>query len=154
MSIDSFPYYGTDQYHLTCLGRYVRPGGAIGIAGAGLMRETEGAVPDSLQRRWDPSLWSLPTATWWQRHWVRTGIVDVELADSMPDGCQLWLHWQHVIAPDNHAERQAVAADQGSYLGYVHAIGRRRFNVLLHEPITSVAAEYLPHPLQRRVIDR
>jgi SAM-dependent methyltransferase len=149
VSIDSFPYYGTDQHYLTYLARYVRPGGVIGIAGAGLMREIEGAVPESLQQWWEPSLWSLHAAAWWQRHWVRTGIVDVELADSMPDGWQLWLQWQRVIAPDNHVELQAVAADRGTYLGYVRAVGRRRPDVILDEPITSVVTEYLLHPLLR-----
>jgi hypothetical protein len=44
MSIDSFVYYGTDDHYLNYLTRFVKPGGAIGIAGAGLMREIQGAV--------------------------------------------------------------------------------------------------------------
>src|SRR5262249_54863180 len=42
VSIDSFPYYGTDDLYLDYLARFVKPGGAIGIAGAGLMQEIEG----------------------------------------------------------------------------------------------------------------
>jgi cyclopropane fatty-acyl-phospholipid synthase-like methyltransferase len=39
ISIDSFPYYGTDEHYLSYLARFVKPGGQIAIAGAGLMRE-------------------------------------------------------------------------------------------------------------------
>src|SRR6059036_3954594 len=39
VSIDSFVYYGTDDLYLAYLARFVKPGGQIGIAGAGLMRE-------------------------------------------------------------------------------------------------------------------
>src|SRR6058998_2896883 len=45
VSIDSFVYYGTDDLYLRYLARFVKPGSPIGIAGAGLMREIEGAVP-------------------------------------------------------------------------------------------------------------
>ena len=69
----------------------------------------------------------------------------------MPEGWQLWLKWQQVVAPENHVELQAVAADRGNHLGYVRTVGRRRSDVILDEPITSVATDYAPHPLLRRV---
>lgn len=37
VSIDSFVYYGTDDLYLPYLAHFVRPGGLIGIAGAGLI---------------------------------------------------------------------------------------------------------------------
>src|SRR5215217_5690522 len=46
VSIDSFIYYGTDDLYLNYLARFVKPGGPVGIAGAGLVREVEGPVPD------------------------------------------------------------------------------------------------------------
>ncbi len=57
--------------------------------------------------------------------------MDIEIADSMPDGCQLWLDWHRVIAPNNEAEIKALEADCGEYLGYVRLIGRRRANAIL-----------------------
>jgi hypothetical protein len=45
----------------------------------------------------------LHSAGWW-RHWERTGILDIDLADTLPDGWRLWRDWQTVIAPDNAAE--------------------------------------------------
>ena len=52
--VDSFPYFGTDDLYLNYLAQFVRPGGPIAIAGAGLMMEIDGAVPDSLQEVVDP----------------------------------------------------------------------------------------------------
>src|SRR5438132_5316977 len=55
VSIDSFPYYGTDDNYMNYLARFVKPGAVIGIAGAGLLREFEGPIPDSLKAWWEPS---------------------------------------------------------------------------------------------------
>ena len=149
ISIDSFPYYGTDDHYLNYLARFVKPGGAIGIAGAGLMREMEGPVPDSLAAWWEPSMYGLHSAAWWHRHWERAGTLDVELADSMSDGWQFWLQWQRVVAPENLAEISAVESDRGSYLGYVRAVGRRRTDVKIADVIQPIPARYNAQPLLR-----
>jgi cyclopropane fatty-acyl-phospholipid synthase-like methyltransferase len=149
VSIDSFMYYGTDDLYLGYLARFVKPGGAIGIAGAGVMQEIEGAVPDHLTQWWEPGLWCLHSAPWWRRHWERTGILEVETSDTMPDGWQAWLTWQQTIYPDNRAEINALEADQGKCLGYVRTVGRRRPETRLEEPITSFPAQYERKPLLR-----
>ena len=149
VSIDSFVYYGTDDHYLSYLARLVKPGGPIGIAGAGLMQEIDGQVPDHLQAWWEPALWSLHSPAWWRRHWDRTGIVRVELADAMPDGWQRWLEWHRAICPDNRTEIEAVEADAGRYLGYVRVVGRRQSGVTLEEPIVSVPGGYEKLPLLR-----
>lgn len=147
--IDSFIYYGTDDLYLSYLAQFVKPGGLVGIAGAGLMQEFAGPLPDHLKEWWTQDLWCLHSADWWRQHWERTGILKVELADSMLDGWQLWLDWHKVIAPDNQVEIAAVQADRGSYLGYVRAVGRRRDTVKLEEPIVSIPTQYTKKPLLR-----
>ncbi len=147
--VDSFSYYGTDDLYLSYLARFVKPGGQIGIAGAGLVEEIEGTVPEHLCRWWVPELWSLHSPSWWRRHWERTGIVDIDVADTMPDGWQRWLDWHRVIAPDNEVEISALEADRGSVLGYVRVVGRRRGEVELEEPIVSVPGQYVKKPLLR-----
>ena len=47
--IDAYPYFGTDALYLNYLAHFVKPGVAIGIASAGLVREVEGAVPEPLR---------------------------------------------------------------------------------------------------------
>jgi SAM-dependent methyltransferase len=149
VSIDSFCYYGTDDLYLNYLARFVKPGGLIGIAGAGLMREVDGPIPAHLREWWTPDLWCLHSAAWWRRHWGRTGILDVELADALPDGWRLWLDWLRLVAPENAVEIRALEADAGSHLGYVRVVGRRKAGLQLPEPVTSVPSQYVKQPLLR-----
>jgi ubiquinone/menaquinone biosynthesis C-methylase UbiE len=149
VSIDSFIYYGTDDLYLSYLARYVKPGGPMGIAGAGLVREMDDPVPEHLREWWTQDLWCLHSAPWWRRHWERTGIMAIDLADTMPDGWQLWLDWHKVVAPDNHLEIQAIEADRGRYLGYVRLVGRREAQATLEDPVVSVPAQYTKKPLLR-----
>src|SRR5438477_8300285 len=71
VSIDSFFYYGTDDLYMNYLARFVKPGGPVGIAGAGLMQEIEGpAVPAHLAEWWAlDQPYCLHSAAWWRRHW-------------------------------------------------------------------------------------
>jgi SAM-dependent methyltransferase len=118
VSIDSFCYYGTDDLYLNYLARFVRPGGHVGMAGAGLVREIEGPLPEHLCEWWTQDLWCFHSPSWWRWHWERTGIVDIDVADTMPDGWQRWLDWHRVVAPDNELEIETLEADRGSCLGY------------------------------------
>jgi SAM-dependent methyltransferase len=149
VSIDSFSYYGTDDLYLNYLARFVKPGGLVGIAGAGLAREIEGPVPEHLREWWTQDLWCMHSADWWRRHWERTGIMDIELAETMPNGWQLWLDWHRVVAPDNDAEIKALEADRGHYLGYVRLVGRRQDQTKLADHMVSLPAQYTKKPLLR-----
>ena len=123
VSIDSFPSFGTDDLYLGYLARFVKPGGAIGIAGAGLMHEIDGAVPEHLARVVDAG----PLVPALRRHggggagrsrdrrWST-------LADAMPDGWRRWLDWHRAVAPDNAVEIEALEADEGRTLGYVRVV--------------------------------
>jgi len=147
--INCFPYFGTDDLYLNYLARFVKLGGPVGIAGAGLMQEIEASPPKHLREWWTQDLWCLHSANWWRRHWERTGIMGVEACDAMPDGWRLWLDWHRVIAPDNQTEIQALEADEGRYLGYVRLVGRRQGSVKLADHIESVPTQYKKEPLLR-----
>jgi len=150
ISIDSFAYYGTDDLYLNYLARFLKPGGQLGIAGAGLMREIEGPVPAHLAGWWaEERPYCLHSAAWWRQHWDRAGILDIAVADALPDGWRLWLEWLKIIAPQNVTEIRAVEADAGSCLGYVRAVGRRRAGAQLLEPSLSMPAQYTKKPLLR-----
>ena len=149
VAIDSFFYYGTDDLYLDYLARFIKPGGRLGIAGAGLMREMDGDIPTHLKEWWTADMWCLHSAAWWERHWRRKGIVDVETCDTLPDGWRLWRDWVRLVAPDNAAEIRALEADSGNHLGYVRVVGRRRLDAHVSEPILSVPAHYEKKPLFR-----
>lgn len=151
VSIDAFPYYGTDDHYLAYLSRFVKRGGAIGIAGAGLVDELSGSTaPPHLAAWWTPDMWSLHAASWWRQHWERTTLVTVETADTLPHGWQLWRDWVQAVAPDNHTELDALNADAGRVLGYVRVVGRRRADAPVADLIVSVPTQYVAQPLLRR----
>ena len=149
VSIDSFPYYGTDDTYLASLLRLLKPEGAIGIAGAALVREFDETPPEHLREWWTADMNALHTAAWWRTHWNRSGLVDIDTADNMTDGWRFWLEWQREVAPGNAPEITALEADGGRYLGYCRVVARRRSEVHIPEPITSVAVEYKRQRLLR-----
>lgn len=75
--------------------------------------------------------------------------MEIELADTLPDGWQLWADWHKAVAPDNEVEIKAVEADGGRYLGYVRLVGRRRVEAKLEDLIVSLPAQYTKKPLLR-----
>ena len=154
LCIDSFPYFGTDDLYLNYLAHFVKPGGQIGIAGVGLVREIGSPIPDHLAQFWTQDLWAIHSADWWRRHWERTGVMEIQLADTMPDGWKLWLDWHRIVAPDNATEIKALEADKGRNLGYVRLVGRRRGEAKLEEycwpdTMRSVPPQYTKKPLLR-----
>ncbi len=149
LGIDSFPYFGTDDLALNDLLRFVKPGGTIAIAGSGLVDEFDGPLPEHLRPMWSPTAWSLHSAAWWRRHWEKTGLVDVVLADTMPDGWRRWLEWQTTGFPDNAIEIAALEADRGRHLGYVRVVARRRTEAALDPVIDAIPASYVRVPIVR-----
>lgn len=149
VSIDSFVYYGTDDLYLGNLARFIKVGGLIGIAGAGLVQEFDDDVPEHLRNWWTPGACCLHSADWWRQHWTRSGIVDIAVADTLPDGWKFWLAWQQAVAPGNAVEIAALEDDGGSNIGYVRVVAGRRADVQLEEPIVAIPAQYGRHPLLR-----
>ena len=149
VSVDSFMYYGTDDLYLNYLARFLKPGGQIGIVGAGLVQEFANELPPHLKTWWEPSMVCLHSADWWRKHWERTGIVQVSTADSMPEGWKYWLDWQRFICPDNRTEIDAVEADKGRNIGYFRVVGRRRLEAQLDQLIATVPTEYSKQSLLR-----
>jgi SAM-dependent methyltransferase len=149
---DCYSYFGTDDLYLNYLVQFVKPGGQIGIAGAGLTREITQPIPEHLVPIWSQDLWSLHSADWWGNHWGRTGLLDVELADAMPDAAQIWAHWQRVNTPENTAEIEAVERDAGRFLTYIRLVGRRNPGVELQPYCWPDARFTLPEAYEAREI--
>lgn len=151
-ALDCYSYFGTDDLYLNYLVQFVKPGGLIGIAGAGLVQEMPTPVPDHLRAEWTQDFWCLHSAPWWRNHWERTGLVDIAAADAMPDGWQLWSRWQRMAYPNNTAEIAMVESDAGRYLTYVRMVARRREGVALQEYCWPDTLRSLPPHYERRPI--
>jgi len=137
VSVDAHNYYGTDDLYLDYFVKFVRLSGRIGIAVPGLMRDFDGPVPEHLTRRqksggvfWGSVCWAWHTPQWWRHLWGRTGLVDVVLAEAMPDGWRAWLQFEKAAdaAGTNQfpSDQEALEADGGRYIGFVRMIGRRK----------------------------
>jgi len=138
LSLDSYHYYGTDDLYLKYFVRFVKPGGQIGIVVPGLMREFGGTLPEYLTqetptggRFWHPAeCFSLHTVEWWRRLWAQTGLVEVETADTLPDGWKDWLQFEEakLAAGTSRCDDEipALRADKGQYLGFVLMVARRK----------------------------
>ena len=130
ISIDAYHYFGTDDLYFSQFVQYLKQGGQIGIVVPGTIREFEGDIPDHLLNMcgaaYPHELFSLHTAEWWRRHWARTRLAEVELADTLADGWRHWLQSIRIAAiPNVDAEVEALEADAGRYLGLVRLIARR-----------------------------
>lgn len=150
VSIDSFMYYGTDDLYLNYLARFLKPGGRLGIALAGLVNEIDDPVPEHLRDWWSADVpCSLHSAAWWRRHWERSGILEVGPVETMPEGWRFWRDWLRLIAPENETEIRTLEADAGRYVGYVRAVGRRRSAAQLFDPSMTIPMDYAKKPLLR-----
>lgn len=137
VSMDSYQYYGTDDLYLNYFRKFVRSGGQIGIVVPGLLRDFDGPVPEHLTHRqqsgsvfWAQECWCFHTIDWWRHLWQRTGLVDVEVADILPDGWRLWLQFEKVtVAAEVNrfpSDEETLEADAGRYLALIRMIGRRK----------------------------
>lgn len=95
VSVDAYHYFGTDDMYLGYVREFLRPGGQLGIAVPMLTTEfTE--LPEHLRRFWEWDFWTFHSPRWWRRHWARTGLVEVEAAEAIPDSWRHWLLWDEV----------------------------------------------------------
>jgi SAM-dependent methyltransferase len=137
VSIDAYPYFGTDELYLHYLSRFVRQGGAIGAAMPGLVQPFPGgAVPEHLRAAqqngkvfWEDECIVFHTADWWRQLFGRCSRVDVDLADTLPDGWRLWR--DHDLAAEQAGKSpfpsdvETLERDAGRYLGFVRVVARR-----------------------------
>ena len=137
VSMDSYQYYGTDDLYLNYFRKFVKPGGQIGLVIPGLTNDFDGAVPEHLARPqqdgrvwWEDDCWCLHTAGWWRRLWERTGLIELETVEDMPDGWRHWLQSERAALLTRnvsyHSDVEALEADRGRYLGMVRMVGSRR----------------------------
>lgn len=58
---------------------------------------------------------------WWRTHWERTGLVAVEVADTVEDSWRDWLTWLEacdLVGRGFEPDASMLRADQGKLLGF------------------------------------
>jgi SAM-dependent methyltransferase len=136
LGINSFIYFGTDDLYLKYIQRFLRPGGQIGIVLNCLMQELDGPLPTHLQPFWGQDCWTWHTINWWRHHWERTGLVEIETADTLENGCDVWLQFNRARqAAGNQSDElikdiQVMADDRGAYMGMGRLIASKALRSL------------------------
>lgn len=130
ISIDAYQYFGTNEVYLLSFAKLVKPEGQMGIVVPGLLKEFEDEVPEKLKPYWDNEWYYFHTPAWWSRLWRRTGLVDIEVADSLPEGWNLWMKWETTAKASGLWQRsgdiELLTADGGEYLGFTRMVARKK----------------------------
>ncbi|KPU26977.1 hypothetical protein TR13x_07585 [Caloranaerobacter sp. TR13] len=127
--VDSYIYFGTDDLYLNYLQKFLSPGGIIGVVIPGLMKDFENGVPEHLKDFWGQDCWSWHTVDWWKKLWSRTGLVEIEVADTMPDGCEVYTQWkeaQDIVGKNPWPQDTAILKkDAGEYVGFIRLVAKK-----------------------------
>ncbi|MFC1835866.1 SAM-dependent methyltransferase [Thermodesulfobacteriota bacterium] len=136
VSVDAYQYFGTDELYLGYISRFVRPGGAIAIVVPGWMQPFGSEPPRHLTEKqangvpfWEDEAICFHTVDWWRALWERSNRVEIQVADTMPDGWKYWRDFEVVLerAGKNMfpSVAEALTKDRGEYLGFVRLVGIR-----------------------------
>lgn len=128
VSFDAYHYFGTDDLYLGYYTRFVNPGSQTGFVSPGLAEEMDALPPAHLTPYWNWDFCAFHSPGWWRRHWEKTGLVHVEVADRLPDGWRDWLQWNEAcdrVSGNPGEEAEMLRVDHGQTLGFTRVIGRR-----------------------------
>ena len=129
VSLDSYHYFGTDVHYLEFyLLKLLKPGGQIGIVSPASPERISTPPPSYLGKEW---YW-MNTVDWWRDLWSRTPGLEVELAELLPEGWDLWVRWHEFLNASGSRNRPAevkeldqLRADGGRHLGFVRMVAER-----------------------------
>lgn len=130
ISVDAYHYFGTNEIYLLDFVKLLKPNGQIGITVPGLLKEFEDEVPEKLKPYWDSEWYSFHTPLWWSKLWRRAGVVDIEVADNLPEGWNLWMRWETTAKASGLWQRngdiELLTADSGEYFGFTRVVAHRK----------------------------
>lgn len=117
VSMDAYHYFGTDDMYLPTIVALLKVGGRVGVVVPGLEHEI-----DVLPEAWSWDFCTFHTPQWWRRHWAITRCVEVEVADRLPAGRDLWMLWDQVTG---YAEKAHFIGPGGDNLGFTRVVARK-----------------------------
>ena len=130
LAIDSYIYFGAKDDSLAKITNFLRPGGRIGIVVPGYASDIADGVPDYIIKFLGDELWTWQTLDWWKCLWEKDGGVSVDVADTMPDGCAVWLRWHEAkltVGMHRHPEEiEIFKNDNGNYIGFIRLVGTKK----------------------------
>ncbi|GAA4893724.1 methyltransferase family protein [Stackebrandtia albiflava] len=133
VSLDAYQYFGTEESFLPGLLRVLKPGGRLGAVVLGLTAEFDDGIPEHLTQGSTPDLSEFHSPQWWSDLWKRSGMVDIEYADMLPDGWRHWVRWFELAGGSGHERwreycarwAQRLEVDAGRTLGFPRIVARK-----------------------------
>ena len=129
VSLDSYHYYGTDERYLEYITSFLKPGGRIGVVSPGVARGLSAEDEELMGELWEPEFHTFKTPIFWRSLWERSRLVEVETADELPRGYEVWLHWDKTLKEAGVLKRSgdvAMLEKAGGNFTFVRVVGRKR----------------------------
>ena len=154
-ALDCYSYFGTDDLYLNYLAQFVKPGGPIGIAGAGFVEEISVAGAGTSARRVDagllvPAFAGVVAATLGadgDRRYHR-GRLDAGRLEAVVAVAACGLARQHAV------RSRWSKRDAGRNLTYFRLVGRRREGVKLVDYCWPDTMRSMPQQYEKKAMTR
>ena len=133
VSFDAYHYFGTDDLYLGYISSFLKPDARLGIVVPGTREELSEVPPPHLAQYWAWEFCSFHSPGWWRRHWEKTGLLEIETADTLVDGWKIWLEWNEIceefglqnLAHLARREAEMLRVDDGRTFGFTRVIAKR-----------------------------
>ena len=135
--VNSYMYFGQDEGYLENILKFLRPGGRLGIIQTSFVKEMADGIPDYIHEFLGDELWTWQTLSWWRNLWEKEGLVTVDVADTLPNGCALWLRYDEAnLAVDLALGTPSPFGDEtdifktdmenGEYMGFIRLVATKK----------------------------
>jgi cyclopropane fatty-acyl-phospholipid synthase-like methyltransferase len=141
IALDSYLYYGTDERFLPFLARHLKTGAYLGVVDACYSREIDRAdqLAPELRAAWQADWWSVHTIDWWRRLWEKSGLVEVRVAELLPESELIKQDYIDGFR-DDPSEADFIAlmnAEDGQFCGSFRLVAQRTDRPVLLEEDTD-----------------
>lgn len=128
--VNAYFYFGADDKYLEKILKFLRPGGKLGMIVPGYVKDISSGVPDYIKEEFDDGSCTWQTLPWWKNKWEKDGLVSIDVADTLPDGCALWLRFAEAELAFKGEfqcdEIDTLKMDKGEYIGFVRLVATKK----------------------------
>jgi len=128
--VDAYIYFGQEEEYLENILKFLRPGGQLGMIVAGYIKDTTDGIPDYITGFLGDELWTWQTVSWWKNLWKKNKNISLDVVDTLPNGCDLWLRYDLSLLnsgtnswPD---ETDYFRKDNGEYIGFIRMVATKK----------------------------
>jgi len=127
--VDAYIYFGQEDDYLQNILQFLRPGGKIGMIVPGYMKDVSTGVPEYIVEFLGDELWTWQTESWWKALWEKDDDISLDVVDTMPNGCDLWLRYDTAMQSSGLSqwpdETDLQRRDNGEYIGFIRMVATK-----------------------------